>query len=134
MRSIRPIDPTDCRRRRVRACVPGEYYELLGVAPDASEGQIKKAYYKLALKLHPDKNPDDPGAAERFQKVGEAYQVLSNPTLRSKYDVQGKEATEGADFMDSGVRTPTDTPPTTRADRPSVRHRHSSAGKRAPRD
>jgi len=77
-----------------------EFYDLLGVAPDASAGQIKKAYYKLALKLHPDKNPNDPEAAEKFQKVGSAYQVLSNPTLREKYDTKGKEEVGEMDLMD----------------------------------
>ena len=80
-----------------------EYYELLGVPTDASEGQIKKAYYKLALKLHPDKNPDNPEAATRFQKVGEAYQVLSNPSLRARYDASGKDGMEDVGFMDSGA-------------------------------
>jgi hypothetical protein len=51
------------------------FYELLGVNYDASTDQIKKAYYKKALKLHPDKNPDDPKAKELFQKASEAYQV-----------------------------------------------------------
>lgn len=80
-----------------------EYYELLGVKPDASEAQIKKAYYKLALKLHPDKNPDNPEAAQTFQRVGEAYQVLSNPGLRAKYDAQGKDGVEDVNFMESGA-------------------------------
>ena len=80
-----------------------EYYELLGVPTDESEGQIMKAYYKLALKLHPDKNPDNPEAATRFQKVGEAYQVLSNPSLRARYDASGKDGMEDVGFMDSGA-------------------------------
>ena len=57
------------------------FYELLGVNYDASTDQIKKAYYKKALKLHPDKNPDDPKAKEMFQKASEAYQV--HTTTRS---------------------------------------------------
>jgi len=81
-----------------------EYYDLLGVEPAASAGAIKKAYYKLALKLHPDKNPNDPDAAEKFQKVGAAYQVLSNPTLRDKYDREGKEGEVGSmNLMDASA-------------------------------
>lgn len=66
------------------------YYDLLGITPEATSLDIKKAYRKAAIKLHPDKNPNDPEAAARFQEVGEAYQVLSDETLRSKYDKYGK--------------------------------------------
>ena len=68
-----------------------EYYDVLGVAPDASAGEIRRQYYVLARKLHPDKNLGDPEAKERFQKIGEAYQVLSDENLRAKYDARGKE-------------------------------------------
>lgn len=67
------------------------YYDALGVKPDATEIEIKKAYRKLAIKLHPDKNPDDPTAHEKFQTVGEAYQILSDTELRKQYDKLGKE-------------------------------------------
>ncbi|KAE9367010.1 DnaJ-domain-containing protein [Stipitochalara longipes BDJ] len=67
------------------------YYDALGVKTDASELEIKKAYRKLAIITHPDKNPGDDTAHERFQSIGEAYQVLSNPDLRSQYDKHGKE-------------------------------------------
>ncbi|ODV81750.1 DnaJ-domain-containing protein, partial [Suhomyces tanzawaensis NRRL Y-17324] len=67
------------------------YYDLLSLQPTATSLEIKKAYRKAAIKLHPDKNPDDPQAAARFQEVGEAYQVLSDETLRAKYDKFGKQ-------------------------------------------
>ena len=78
------------------------FYELLGVNYDASTDQIKKAYYKKALKLHPDKNPDDPKAKEMFQKASEAYQVLADDNLRAKYDLHGASGVE-VNFMDAGV-------------------------------
>ncbi|CCC06575.1 unnamed protein product [Sordaria macrospora k-hell] len=77
------------------------YYDVLNVKPTATELEIKKAYRKLAIVHHPDKNPDDPTAHERFQAIGEAYQVLSDPDLRTAYDKYGKESarpTEG--FVD----------------------------------
>lgn len=64
----------------------GTYYQLLGVQPDANSEDIKLQYRKLALKLHPDKNRDDPNATERFQELQEAYEVLSDPEKRKAYD------------------------------------------------
>ena len=81
--------------------VDTSYYDALGVKPDASELEIKKAYRKLAITTHPDKNPDDATAHERFQAVGEAYQILSNKELRGAYDKYGKEkAMPNAGFED----------------------------------
>ncbi|KAK9448676.1 X-domain of DnaJ-containing-domain-containing protein [Limtongia smithiae] len=78
------------------------YYDCLGVAPDASALDIKKAYRKKAILLHPDKNPNDPTAHEKFQEVGEAYQILSDPELRKRYDQLGKDqAVPDAGFEDS---------------------------------
>ncbi|PSN69892.1 DnaJ-domain-containing protein [Corynespora cassiicola Philippines] len=68
------------------------YYDALQVPPTATELEIKKAYRKLAIKLHPDKNPGDETAHEKFQAIGEAYQVLSDEQLRKQYDKYGKES------------------------------------------
>ena len=67
------------------------YYDALGVRPSATELEIKKAYRKLAITTHPDKNPGDETAHARFQAIGEAYQVLGNKQLRDAYDKYGKE-------------------------------------------
>ena len=67
------------------ASVP-DYYARLGVRPSASSEQIRAAYRKRARETHPDHNPDDPSAAEQFQKVREAYQVLRDPERRTRYD------------------------------------------------
>ena len=77
------------------------YYDALGVKPHASELEIKKAYRKLAITTHPDKNPGDETAHIRFQAIGEAYQILSNKDLRAAYDKYGKEkAKPDAGFED----------------------------------
>ncbi|KOC07598.1 DnaJ domain protein [Aspergillus flavus AF70] len=77
------------------------YYDALGVPPTATELEIKKAYRKLAIVTHPDKNPGDETAHARFQAIGEAYQVLSDEELRKRYDKFGKEdAVPGGGFED----------------------------------
>jgi len=66
-----------------------DYYEVLGVNRDASEDEIKKAYRRLAMKYHPDRNPDNPKAEEHFKEAKEAYEVLSDPNKRAAYDRYG---------------------------------------------
>jgi molecular chaperone DnaJ len=69
-----------------------DYYEVLGVGRNASEEEVKRAYRKLAVKFHPDKNPDDPQAEEKFKELGEAYDVLMDSNKRAAYDRFGHDA------------------------------------------
>jgi len=73
-----------------------DYYEALEVARDAPEEEIKRAYRKKALKYHPDRNPDDPSAAEKFKEAAEAYEVLSDPEKRRLYDMYGEAGLSAA--------------------------------------
>ena len=77
------------------------YYDLLEVAPDATPNEIKRSYYSLARKLHPDKNPDDPSAASKFQELGAAYQVLQDADLRKRYDAQGAAGVRDVPILDA---------------------------------
>lgn len=78
-----------------------DYYDVLGVSKSASEGEIKKAYRKLALQYHPDKNPDDSVAEEKFKEAAEAYEVLSNAEKKARYDQYGHAGMSGG-FGGSG--------------------------------
>src|SRR5436309_6456453 len=69
-----------------------DYYEVLSVGRNASDEEIKRAYRKLAVKYHPDKNPDDPHAEEKFKELGEAYDVLMDADKRAAYDRFGHAA------------------------------------------
>ena len=73
-----------------------DYYEVLGVAKNANADEIKKAYRKAAIKYHPDKNPGDKEAEEKFKEAAEAYDVLSNPDKRARYDQFGHAGMSGA--------------------------------------
>jgi molecular chaperone DnaJ len=73
-----------------------DYYDVLGVSKSTSTEEIKKAYRKLAIKYHPDKNPDDKAAEEKFKEAAEAYEVLSNPEKKQRYDHYGHAGVGGA--------------------------------------
>ena len=75
-----------------------DYYKILGVDKNASQEDIKKAYRKLAHKYHPDLNPNDPAAQERFQAINEANEVLSDPEKRKKYDDYGENWKHADEF------------------------------------
>ena len=79
-----------------------DYYEILGVNKGAEAGEIKKAYRKVAMKYHPDRNPDDQEAEEKFKEAAEAYEVLSNPEKRQRYDQFGHAGVGGPGGFSGG--------------------------------
>src|SRR5690606_7043176 len=79
-----------------------DYYDILGVSRTADQGEIKTSYRKLAIKYHPDKNPNNPEAEEKFKEAAEAYEILSNPEKRSRYDQFGHGGVNGGGFGGGG--------------------------------
>src|ERR1700712_1486431 len=73
-----------------------DYYDILGVAKGASADEVKKGYRKMAIKYHPDKNPGDKESEESFKEAAEAYEVLSSPEKRQRYDQFGHAANAGS--------------------------------------
>ncbi|KAI1653168.1 hypothetical protein F4813DRAFT_400300 [Daldinia decipiens] len=109
-KSIQELDPEDrsivkeIRRAELelKKSQRKDYYKILGVGKDADESAIKKAYRKLAIRHHPDKNPNDDAAAERFKDIGEAYETLSDPQKRARYD-SGDDLIDPSDMYGGGM-------------------------------
>ena len=80
-----------------------DFYEILGISKNATAAEIKKAYRKKAIEFHPDKNPGDSEAEEMFKKAAEAYEVLSDPDKKARYDQYGHAAFEGGGFGGGGM-------------------------------
>ncbi|MEZ4859300.1 MAG: molecular chaperone DnaJ [Flavobacteriaceae bacterium] len=80
-----------------------DFYDILGISKNASAAEIKKAYRKKAIEYHPDKNPGDPKAEEMFKKAAAAYEVLSDPDKKARYDQYGHQAFEGGGFGGGGM-------------------------------
>ncbi|HBR54183.1 MAG TPA: molecular chaperone DnaJ [Flavobacteriaceae bacterium] len=80
-----------------------DFYDILGISKGASAAEIKKAYRKKAIEFHPDKNPGDTKAEENFKKAAEAYEVLSDPNKKARYDQYGHQAFEGGGFGGGGM-------------------------------
>lgn len=88
-----------------------ELYKRLGVAPTATDIEIKKAYRKLAKKLHPDLNPDDPQAEAKFKEINEAYETLSDPDKRKSYDAAQQPTRQGQPGKRPGAARTAPRPP-----------------------
>ncbi|KAI0114887.1 hypothetical protein F4814DRAFT_297267 [Daldinia grandis] len=109
-KSIQELDPDDrsiakeIRRAELefKKSQRKDYYKILGIGKDADEAAIKKAYRKLAIRHHPDKNPNDDEAAERFKDIGEAYETLSDPQKRARYD-SGDDLIDPSDMFGGGM-------------------------------
>lgn len=79
-----------------------DYYEILGVGKNATKEELRKAYRKLAMQFHPDKNPDDKAAEEKFKEAAEAYEILNDENKRARYDTYGHEGVRGSGFGSQG--------------------------------
>ena len=82
-----------------------DYYDTLGVNRNTQGEELKKAYRKLAMKYHPDRNPGDSSASEKFKEVTEAYEVLSDPSKKSAYDQFGHQGVSSSGFASSRSAT-----------------------------
>lgn len=80
-----------------------DFYDILGISKNATGAEIKKAYRKKAIEYHPDKNPGDKTAEEKFKKAAEAYEILSDPDKKARYDQYGHQAFEGGGFGGGGM-------------------------------
>jgi len=80
-----------------------DFYDILGISKNATAAEIKKAYRKKAIEFHPDKNPGDEKAEAMFKKAAEAYEVLSDPDKKSRYDQFGHQAFDGGGFGGGGM-------------------------------
>lgn len=90
--------PVRCGRRDGGVMTKRDYYEVLGISREADASEVKRAYRKLAVQYHPDRNPDDPTAEEKFKEAAEAYEVLSDAEKRRTYDRFGHEGLKGQGF------------------------------------
>ena len=96
-----------------------DFYDVLGVSRDSSPDEIKRAYRKSAMKYHPDRGSDDPDTETKFKEAAEAYEVLSNPETRSRYDHYGHAGLSGTTGHDMTTRVTIMSSPAL-SDKPSV--------------